>query len=86
MVFQLEYCPKIFNTTLCTIKALDSYAQYTFMKCLFFLDICQFFLEVNKEKLSGQFFIHTAVVTFWASIDLIFDADAGHDSCLLVMI
>ena len=33
----------------------------------------------NKEKLSGQFFLHTAVVTFWASID----SDAGHDSCLL---
>ena len=49
-------------------------------------DICQFFLEVNKEKLSGQFFIHTAVVTFWASIDLVFDADAEHDSCLLVII
>ena len=77
MVFQLEYCPKIFNTTLCTIYIYE-------MSVL--EDICQFFLEVNKEKLSGQFFIHTAVVTFWASIDLVFDADAEHDSCLLVII
>ena len=69
-------------------KKVDLSAHNGYQKSHLFGNVCfrgylPIFLAVNKEKLSGQFFIHTAVVTFWASIDLVFDADAGHDSCLL---